>query len=119
MHYLKTITVAAIGVALSSTAFGQAPVAAGTLTCDVSAGIGLILGSRKSVACTFTPSLPGPIEYYTGAISKLGVDIGATAASIMVWAVYAPTSRPMGGLQGSYVGATGEATVGVGAGANV
>jgi len=77
------------------------------------------IGSRKAVNCTFAPSVPGPVEYYTGAITKVGVDIGATTASVMVWLVYAPTSRPLGGLQGSYVGATGEATFGVGAGANV
>jgi hypothetical protein len=37
----------------------------------------------------------------------------------MVWLVYAPTTRPVGALAGQYVGATGEATVGVGVGANV
>jgi hypothetical protein len=97
----------------------QQPVAAGTLTCDVSAGLGMIIGSRKSVACTFAPSHPGPVEFYNGTITKLGVDIGATAASVMVWLVYAPTSRPVGALAGNYVGATGEATFGVGLGANV
>jgi hypothetical protein len=37
----------------------------------------------------------------------------------MVWAVYAPTNRPAGALAGSYVGASAEATVGGGIGANV
>ena len=37
----------------------------------------------------------------------------------MVWAVYAPTSRPAGALAGTYGGASAEATVGAGLGANV
>jgi len=37
----------------------------------------------------------------------------------MVWAVYAPTSRRYGALAGNYTGASAEATVCVGVGANV
>ena len=36
----------------------------------------------------------------------------------MVWAVYAPSSRGFGVLAGTYTGATAEATVVVGLGAN-
>jgi hypothetical protein len=107
------------------TAFGGAPaqaqnnVKAGTLVCDISAGIGLIIGSKKDVNCLFSPSLPGPPEAYYGTISKLGLDIGGTTAGQMVWAVYAPTTRIHGALAGVYAGATAEATIAVGLGANV
>ncbi len=37
----------------------------------------------------------------------------------MVWAVYAPTNREVAALRGDYVGASGEATIGAGLGANV
>ncbi len=37
----------------------------------------------------------------------------------MVWAVYAPTNRKFGALAGHYGGASAEATVGAGVGANV
>ncbi len=94
-------------------------VKAGTLSCDVSAGIGLIVTSRKAVTCMFTPSAPGPREVYVGSIEKFGLDIGATAGGEMVWAVYAPTTRRFGALSGTYSGATAEGTVGVGVGANV
>ena len=97
----------------------QERVAAGSLTCDVSAGFGLIVGSRKEVACTLTPSMPGPVEYYNGTITKLGLDIGATTGGVLVWLVYAPTSRPIGALAGSYAGAAAEASVVAGLGANV
>ena len=67
----------------------------------------------------FTPSQPGPREVYVGSITKFGLDLGATAGGEMVWAVYAPSSRKFGALAGNYGGATAEATVGAGLGANV
>ena len=92
----------------------------GVLNCDVSAGIGLIIGSQRSVNCLFTPDQPGyPQEGYYGTISKLGLDVGVTAGGVMVWGVYADTSRGYGFLAGDYAGASGEATVAVGLGANV
>ena len=70
---LRTFTTAAaLALAtLAGTAQAQDRVQAGQLTCDVSAGIGLIIGSQRNVSCTFTPSTPGQVEYYTGTISKL------------------------------------------------
>jgi len=91
----------------------------GTLSCDISGGIGLIITSKKDLTCMFTPSQPGPREVYVGSITKFGLDLGATAGGEMVWAVYAPSSRKFGALAGNYGGATAEATVGAGLGANV
>jgi hypothetical protein len=113
------ITAAALALAaVAGSAEAQDRVQAGSLTCDVSAGIGLIIGSQRNVSCTFTPASPGPIEYYTGTISKLGVDVGVTTGGVMVWAVYAPTNRPRGALAGTYAGAAAEASVIAGLGAN-
>ena len=112
------MSAALVLAALTGSAQAQERVQAGSLTCDVSAGIGLIIGSQRNVSCTFTPSTPGPIEYYTGTISKLGVDIGVTAGGVMVWLVWAPTNRPVGALQGTYAGGAAEASVIAGIGAN-
>ena len=110
---------AALAVAaFTGCAQAQERIQAGSLTCDVSAGIGLIIGSQRNVSCTFTPSMPGPIEYYTGTISKLGIDLGVTTGGVMVWLVWSPTTRPVGGLSGNYVGASAEASVVAGLGAN-
>lgn len=92
---------------------------AGMLSCDISGGLGMIIGSQKQVSCVFTPSGAGPREVYVGTISKFGLDIGATAGGRMEWAVFAPTSRRVGALAGRYGGVSGGATVGVGAGVNV
>jgi hypothetical protein len=99
-------------------AAAQDRVKAGTLVCDVSAGIGMIIGSQKDVQCLFNSDRPGPREAYVGTISKFGIDIGATSGGQMVWVVYAPTSRVFGALAGVYSGATAEATIAVGLGAN-
>jgi hypothetical protein len=96
-------------------------VRAGVLTCDISAGIGFIIGSQKSLACTFAPEPPGPPQVYSGSISKFGLDIGATGGGVMVWAVFTDSIAPPGPgfLAGDYFGATGQVTVAAGLGANV
>lgn len=111
--------VAAVTLPTPSMAQSAERTKVGTLTCDISAGIGIIIASKKNVACTFTPAASGATEVYTGSITKFGLDIGATSGGRMVWAVYAPTTDTHGALAGEYVGASGEATVGVGLGANV
>jgi uncharacterized protein DUF992 len=110
-----------LSVALAGAASAQAPqrVRVGTLTCDISGGIGLIIASQKQVQCLYTPAEPGPREVYVGAIRKFGLDVGATTGGEMVWTVYAPTLGGPAALAGSYAGATAEATVGAGLGANV
>jgi hypothetical protein len=117
--HIVGLGVLAAAIMAAAPALAQEPVQAGSLTCDVSAGIGLILGSQRQVYCTFTPALPGPIEVYTGSITRVGLDLGATTGGVMIWVVYAPTSRPVGGLAGEYAGASAEASLVAGLGANV
>jgi uncharacterized protein DUF992 len=118
----NAIVASILGVAalLSTAGLTQAQqIRAGLLNCDISAGIGLIIGSQRSVSCVFSPDLPGPQEGYVGTISKFGLDIGATVAGHMVWAVYTQTTRGPGFLAGDYAGASGEVSVVAGLGANV
>jgi hypothetical protein len=92
----------------------------GSLTCNVASGWGFVFGSSKDLHCTFHGNREGAGEHYTGTISKFGVDIGYTSGGVLVWGVFAPSSdiRP-GALEGDYAGATGQATIGIGLGANV
>jgi hypothetical protein len=91
----------------------------GTLSCEVAGGVGLIIGSSKSVDCTFKQR-SGRIERYAGKIGKLGVDVGVTGKTYLSWVVLnnAPTRVGDGALAGTYVGASAAASVGVGLGAN-
>ena len=105
-------------VAFGTPAQAQA-VKAGIITCNVAGGFGFIFGSSRTVNCTFAPNGVAP-QHYVGAINKFGVDIGYVESALMAWAVLAPTTNPgPGSLAGTYVGATGSASVGVGVGANV
>lgn len=116
--------VVAAGVLAFSLVAGALPASAGylrvgLLTCNVAGGVGLIIGSSKPMNCTFKPDDADPV-YYSGRINKVGLDIGITGESVIVWAVLAAERGvPYGAFAGTYVGASAEATVVVGAGANV
>jgi len=120
----RGIAAAVIGAAaLAATA--TAPVDAqprrvqvGTLACSISAGVGLLVGSQRNVACNFQPD-NGPPEAYIGTITRVGVDVGFTTGGAMVWGVFTDTNRYAGMLTGIYAGATAEATLAAGLGANV
>ena len=91
----------------------------GVLTCQVEGGTGFVFGSSKDLRCHFE-SASGKGERYVGAINKFGLDIGVTGPAVMTWAVLAPSADVgRGALAGSYVGASAEATAGVGAGAHL
>jgi hypothetical protein len=84
----------------------------GTLRCDIDGGVGYVFGSAKEVACTFN-GRDGSSDSYSGVMRKLGVDLGYTRHSRLVWAVFAPTAGPHhGSLAGRYRGATAEVTAG-------
>jgi hypothetical protein len=112
----------AVMVAFVPPAVGDttAGVKAGVLTCKLSPSIGFIIGSQQRMSCRYTPNAPHPPETYTGTMDTIGLDIGVTAGGGLAWAVLAPTEGPPpGGLAGVYVGASGDASFGLGAGANV
>lgn len=93
----------------------------GYLDCEVGAGVGYVLGSAKELDCVFRSARDSePLDRYAGTIRKLGVDLGFTTRSRMLWAVFAPTAGyHHGSLSGTYGGATAEATIGAGVGANI
>ena len=121
MNFQRLTSTAALALA---GAFAAVPaqaqnVQAGTLVCDVSGGVGMIIASQRDMACTFTNSRGEP-EVYVGRIRRFGLDIGATTGGQIVWAVFAPSGRySRGALAGTYSGASAEASVVAGLGANV
>ena len=58
-------------------------------------------------------------EDYDGSITKFGLDLGIVGGGVMVWAVFTGTVAGPGFLAGDYIGASGEASLGPGLGANV
>ena len=91
-HILKLLAIALLAGVISPATAQSNQAQVGMLTCKTSANVGLIVGSRQKLQCTFTPSSGGARDYYTGV--------------------------PRGALAGRYGGASGEVSVGVGVGAN-
>src|SRR5262249_26616473 len=85
----------ALAIACADPAAAQR-VRAGVLTCDISAGMSFIIGSQKSVACTFAPEPPGPQQVYNGSISKFGLDVGAPRGGGMGWGGVTGSIAPPG-----------------------
>ena len=103
-----------------SSASAQQKSQVGMLTCKTSASLGLIVGSHQKLSCSFAPNSGTAPEYYSGTINRLGVDLGIKGGGVMAWAVLAPTNGvSRRALAGKYVGASGDASLGVGGGANV
>lgn len=97
-----------------------AKIKTGTLTCKGKGGIGLIIGSKEKLDCTYAPSGGGAERKFKGTITKLGLDIGVKGESIIVWTVLgSTTSLPGEALGGKFAGVAADASLGLGAGAQV
>jgi len=95
--------------------FADIPV--GTLQCEVSAGVGMVVASTRTLNCVYHPQR-GRAQRYTGRIDRIGLDLGATAAGQLAWAVYA-AAAPSGSLAGQYAGpSAGLSIIGGGFNAN-
>jgi len=116
------IAMAAVTMAVLAAAPAQSQsssVRVGGLTCNVAPGIGLIIGSNKSMSCTYQ-SVDGWSERYSGNIIIVGADIGITDSKTIAWAVWAPVKQSgRGALAGGYGGGSAEVTLAAGLGANV
>ncbi|MGM4985645.1 MULTISPECIES: DUF992 domain-containing protein [Rhizobium] len=116
---LFSAAIAALSFIGAQSASAVEHVEAGRLDCDVSAGLGVIVGSQQDMSCVFTPSDGGAKEDYTGKITEFGIDIGEVSKAKLAWLVFAPASRETSALSGTYTGITADAALGVGVGAKV
>ena len=90
----------------------------GTLTCQLAAVDNMLVYARERFACLFDGE--DRQGRYAGRLTKVGANLQLKREQTLRWLVFAPArhDRP-GSLQGGYVGASGEAAVGVGAGAKL
>ena len=104
-----------------ATAEGQtAKVRAGTLTCKGKGSVGLIIGSKERLNCTYAPAGNRPSRQFTGTVTRFGLDIGIKGKSVIVWTVLGSTTAlPSESLGGTFVGAAADASLGLGGGAKV
>ena len=64
----------------------------GTLTCKGKGRVGMLIGSRETLACTYEPSGGGPRREFIGTVTNIGLDVGIKGPSIMVWGVLGSTT---------------------------
>lgn len=119
MRSMLVVAAAAVAATLAMPATAEAQrVRAGVLTCDLAPTVGFIVGSQQQASCVF--STRRGTERYQATITRIGLDLGVRAGGKLVWGVFASTTAlPPRTLAGTYVGAAGDASIGVGAGANV
>jgi hypothetical protein len=109
-----------VSIADASTPAQAQRIRVGNLTCTSGPSVGLIVGSRQNLRCTFRSVSTGRRYIYSGTMTRLGLDIGITGASRLFRGVFAPTTHVgHGTLRGNYVGASGDVSLGLGFGANV
>lgn len=94
---------------------------AGELVCSGGPSVGLIVGSSQRLSCTFRSFQNGRRYMYSGVMRRVGLDIGITRASRLLWVVFSAQSSRIkrSTLAGNYIGASGDASFGLGAGANI
>ncbi|MBY5705723.1 DUF992 domain-containing protein [Rhizobium leguminosarum] len=119
MRKLPFYAAASIFMMAATTASAAEHISVGKLDCDVSAGMGVIIGSEREVNCSFTPTADGNLENYSGKITEFGLDIGTISEAKLEWLVYAPASRQQDALSGTYAGVSADAAVGLGLGAKI
>ena len=121
-------TLGVSGVAFAETSSKEIPgsedgrIEAGYLNCEYASGSSIIVKSERSFDCTFqSAETDRPIEKYTATISNYGLDLMVTDEKTLRWAVIAPATinSNMGSLEGSYGGASADAALGYGIGADV
>ena len=117
MRILLTAVSGAL-LALGCASSADAAVRVGTLRCIGAPRIGAIVASVQQARCVFA-GVNGRHERYVAQFGRIGADIGVTNGSELVWSVYAPTSLRHRALVGNYVGASADAAIGVGGGANL
>jgi hypothetical protein len=123
--YCRRLLLATLALAatLAEPAGAQAPQSwtlARTLDCKVDPNVGFTMPGHQSMRCLFTPTAPIPPEAYAGALNTSDQNVGISSGGVLGFAVLAPTTGlSPGALAGEYVGVSGDAGIGVGAGPNV
>lgn len=105
--------------AAPASAQSQNRVQVGVLECIGSKSVSFIIGSKRTLDCTFRAPR-GKAYKYEGSIRRWGLDVGVTGRNALVWSVLAPSRGVRSSdLDGTYVGVSGSVAVGLGVAGNV
>lgn len=121
---LKSVASVLTGLALvASPAIGQtsdeADVELGTLTCELQAVTNVLIYAEESFECTFVTE-DGVTQTYDATIGKVGANLQLKTDQTLKWIVMSSVDPAKEqDLSGDYIGASAQASLGVGAGANL
>jgi hypothetical protein len=116
---IATVALTAALLVDMSPAEAQRRTQVGRLRCTLDPSVGLVVGSRQRMSCEFVADRRAFRDLYSGTMTRVGLDLGITGGGVLRWAVFARTKGlRRGALAGTYVGASGDITLGVGVGAN-
>jgi hypothetical protein len=92
----------------------------GTLECKVAPNVSFVVGSIRTAGCIFYPVNSRRAHRYRADIGRFGLDLNLSAGGRLIWAVHAHNRRLYpGDLRGTYTGASGNITLGLGIGGNI
>lgn len=116
---IKKFLLAAILSATTAPVLADAGVKLGTLTCRLTDVDNMIVYTDEKFACGFQHT-NGSIENYIGEIKQVGLNLSVKRNYTLVWLVFtanADAQKPHA-MAGTYVGASADAALGAGGGAN-
>jgi Protein of unknown function (DUF992) len=120
MTFLRKACLVGVMAMMPLAASAQETNRIGTLSCDVSGGIGMFVSQKQTMSCVFKQDGRAHVEKYNGSIDQFGVELGEVSAGHLIWEVVAATKgHRAGALAGTYSGVGTNASIGLGAGANV
>jgi hypothetical protein len=116
---LRAVVGVGLLMALAGAAQSQPQIEVGVLECRGGSSTGMVVGSVSRFGCVLREPGGAVVDRYDATVRRFGLDVGAVGRSSLAWAVYAPTRRiGRGDLAGTYAGAGGSVSIGLGGGAN-
>lgn len=118
---LALATLAGTAAQAAAPSFPAAPMRqAGTLTCTMEPGVGLVFGSTRATQCQFVSNRGGYSQTYSGRLDRAGLDLGVTSGQTIAWRVLTPGGASRSGMLNSiFAGPSAEATLLGGAGSQM
>jgi hypothetical protein len=113
----KILLGAALALGLSTSTMADSAVKVGTITCEFDGNVGLVIGSYTKGLCFYEGLNGQTANFYAGRL-KVGLDVGFTNSTTVVWAVLAVGDKAADAMRGYYTGIGADASVGIGVGVN-
>ncbi|WP_170317552.1 DUF992 domain-containing protein [Paroceanicella profunda] len=108
------------GFGVAAQAEDAAKIDVGVLTCDLTGKSNIVVLSNSQYVCTLDAQNDAWDQVYVGDIDKIGIDLNAVSQQTIKWGVLTTSGEYNPKMmEGTYIGASADAALGLGAGAKV